>query len=100
MDLTVPGLPEVITYTGASIVVAIIFEAVKAAWKPDPESLTRFGPLMSLGIGIATIVPFAWYQHSNLVAGALVGLLAGASASGLYGSAKAVAAFRNTTPTG
>lgn len=89
MDIAVPGLPEVLTFAGASIVVAVIFQAIKAAWQPTDAALKRFGPLLSLGVGIVVVVPFAAYQGADLVAGALVGLMAGASASGLYDSAKA-----------
>ncbi len=100
MDLTIPGLPEVITFGGASIVVAILFEAIKAAWKPSDESLSRFGPLMALGIGVVLITPFGWYQGADLVASALVGFMAGASASGLYGTTKSVIGLRRSEPAG
>lgn len=93
MDTTIPGLAEVITFGGASIFVGILFQALKWAWSPTPEVLTRWGPLVSLGLGIVCGVGFALYQGQDPVAGGLVGFFAGASASGLYGSAKSAVAF-------
>ena len=78
------------TLGGVAIVVTILVEVIKRAAAMTEEAIARFGPLLAVVLGCAIAIGAAAYTGGDLVAGALTGLLAGASASGIYSYAKGV----------
>ena len=93
---------DVLTIGGASIITVILVEAVKRAlgWEKRPDLSDRFGLLLSLAIGVGTVQVFNWLAVADLrvdVATALlVGLLAGASAAGIYSGTSAALGGRKS----
>ena len=79
---------ELLTLAGAAIVVTILTEVIKRALALTEEAVTRFGPLISVVLGVAVTVGAGITQGADLVSAALTGLLAGASASGIYSYTK------------
>jgi hypothetical protein len=86
-------LAELLTVAGVAVVVTILLEVIKRAMGWTPDLTDRFAPLLAVVLGIALGTGFAAYQGADLVLGAITGLLAGASASGLYDNVKAAAAI-------
>jgi hypothetical protein len=84
---------ELLTLGGAAVIVTIVTEVIKRATAMSEAQVTRFGPLLSiaLGIGVACAAAFAssTFDYASAI---LTGLLAGASASGIYSYSKAVRA--------
>ena len=80
---------ELLTLGGAVVVVTIIVEVVKRALAMSEEQITRFGPFLAIVVGVATTLGAAVAQAAPLDAAVLTGLLAGASASGIYSFTKA-----------
>ena len=81
---------ELLTLAGAAIVVTILTEVIKRALAMTEPQVARFGPLLSVVLGVAICIGASLYAGAELVAGALTGLLAGASASGVYSYTKAL----------
>jgi hypothetical protein len=81
---------ELLTLAGAAIVVTILTEVIKRALALSEAQIARFGPLLSVLLGVAVCVGASLYAGADIVVGALTGMLAGASASGVYSYAKAV----------
>jgi hypothetical protein len=81
---------ELLTLGGVAIVVTILTEVIKRALAMSDEAVARFGPLLSVVLGVAIGLGAAFYQAADLLSGVLTGLLAGASASGIYSYAKGV----------
>lgn len=79
---------ELLTLAGAAIVVTILTEVIKRAAALTEDQVARFGPLLAVVLGVAITVAAAVYAQTDLVAAALTGLLAGASASGIYSYTK------------
>ena len=80
------GIQDVLTVAGATVVILILVGALKAAW-PAFDS-ARFGALVSIAFGIllvalanATAIAEVRLDWGTAI---LTGILAGASASGLY----------------
>jgi hypothetical protein len=81
---------ELLTLGGVAIVVTILTEVIKRAAAMSDDVIARFGPLLAVTLGVVIAILASWYQGADLVAGALTGLLAGASASGIYSYTKGV----------
>lgn len=79
-------LPELLTVGGASAIVVILLQATKPAMGMDNAAWHRFGALMSIGAGILVTSAgnIALAMPSHPIEAGLAGLLAGASAAGLY----------------
>jgi hypothetical protein len=81
-------ITQALTLAGATIVVGILVEAVKraAAWTETAQD--RFLPLLSIALGIGAVLALNSFQVADLQLGigeaAIMGLLSGASAAGLY----------------
>ena len=80
---------DLLTLGGAAIIVTIVVEVVKRTLAMTEAQITRFGPLLAIVIGIAATVGASIAQNAPLDAAILTGLLAGATASGVYSFAKA-----------
>jgi hypothetical protein len=84
------GLKDVLTVAGATIVVVILTGAVKTAI-PNFDS-ARFGALLAIGFGVAIVAGANATALADVrldwASAALTGILAGASASGLYDAGK------------
>jgi hypothetical protein len=81
---------DLLTLSGAAIIVTIVVEVVKRAAALTEAQVTRFGPLLAIVIGIAATVGASVAKSAPLDAAILTGLLAGATASGVYSFTKAV----------
>lgn len=79
-------LPELLTVGGASAIVLILIQVIKPALGLADEAWRRFGALIAIGLGvvIASAGNVALMVPMHPVEAGLVGLLAGAAASGLY----------------
>lgn len=79
-------LPELLTQAGAAAFVIIVLQVLKPALGLAQETWQRFGALVSVAIGIATVnaANLAAAAPLSLVEASLTGILAGAAASGLY----------------
>ena len=89
-------LGQAVTLAGASILVGILVEVVKRTFAWADATTARFGPLVSIGIGIVVVEVLLLAQGqlsdaATIAAGAVTGLLAGASAAGLYDNVKSLA---------
>ena len=83
----VPG--DVLTFGGASAVVVVLLQAIKAVWQPSPEAIGRYGPVLAIAVGVLVVVLFALVTPGAVIASAiLTGLFAGAAAGGIYSVAK------------
>jgi hypothetical protein len=84
---------EVLTIGGASVITVILSEAIKKALRLSEANTDRFGLLLALAIGIGTVTVFNLLAIANTSVpwgtAILVGILAGASAAGIYGGTKA-----------
>jgi xanthine/uracil permease len=84
---------EVLTIGGASVITVILSEAIKKALRLSEANTDRFGLLLALAIGIGTVAVFNLLAIANTAVpwgtAILVGILAGASAAGIYGGTKA-----------
>lgn len=56
MNLPLPGADALTTVAGAAIVVTVLFEVLKRAIKPSPDTLDRFGPLAAIALGIIVVI--------------------------------------------
>lgn len=74
----------VLTLGGGSIVVTILVGVILSAWKPDPATKDRFGPLLSLLVGIAVVVGFAAAQGADLLTATLTGIIVGGGGIGVH----------------
>jgi len=83
------SLPELLTLTGLSVAVSVVFELGKKVLKPAPEQLDRFGALAAIGLGIAIGGGAAFVQGADVFAAVTNGILAGLAAVGLYKAAAA-----------
>jgi hypothetical protein len=81
---------DLLTLGGAAAVVTIAVEVIKRATAMSDAAITRFGPLLSVGLGIAFVCGAALAKGAPLDEAILTGLLAGAAASGIYSFAKGV----------
>jgi len=79
---------ELLTLGGAAIVVTIMTEVIKRATALSEAQVTRFGPLLSVVLGVGVACAAAVTQSADIAAAVLTGLLAGASASGIYSYTK------------
>lgn len=82
-------LSDLLTLGGASIIVVIVTEVIKRAANLSAEANARFGPLLAVFVGVVACVAAAASTASDLGQAALTGLLAGASAAGIYSFTKA-----------
>lgn len=80
-------LGQLVTIGGAATVVVILLEAEKRLLKMSVAAVDRFGYALALLNGVIVTIPSALYIGSDPVAAGLAGLLAGASAVGLYQAA-------------
>ena len=79
-----PSIGSLLTIGGNAIVVGIAVELIKRTLALTPELQDRFGPLLSVGLGIGTAVVAALLTGVDLAAAVLTGFMAGAVASGVY----------------
>lgn len=86
-----PTIGSLLTIGGNAIVVGIAVELIKRTLALTPELQDRFGPLLSVGLGIATAIGAAFLTGGDIASASLTGFMAGAVASGVY-SLKAVRA--------
>jgi hypothetical protein len=84
MDLAPLGASDLLTLGGAAVLVTIIFKVLELALQLSDESKKRFGPLLSIAIGIVIVEAASLSLAADLFQGFVTGLLAGAVASGLY----------------
>jgi len=82
------SVEELLTLGGATIVVTIVVEVIKRALAMSEAAVTRFGPLLAVGVGVLVVTAAAFAQGARLDAAILTGLLAGAAASGIYSFTK------------
>jgi hypothetical protein len=82
-------ISELLTLGGAVVVVTIITEVVKRTLAMSEAQITRFGPLLAVLLGIAATCGAAVAQSADIPSAVLTGLLAGASAAGIYSFTKA-----------
>ena len=78
------GPNDLLTLGGAAILITIIFKVVELAIGLTGEQKARFGPLISVGLGIVLVVGASVSLGQDIIAGFITGILAGATASGLY----------------
>lgn len=80
---------ELLTYSGASAFVIIALQVVKPALALSDAAWGRFGALIAVALGVATVHAANVFAVDplNLGEATLAGVLAGASASGLYQAA-------------
>lgn len=83
---------DLLTLGGATAVVVIVVEVIKRAAAMSEAQVARFGPLMSIGVGIVACVAAGLAKGAPIDEAALTGLLAGAAASGVYSFAKSTRA--------
>lgn len=87
------AINELLTLGGAAIIVTIVVEVIKRALAMSEAAITRFGPLLAVVVGIVTAgLAAVSLPGSDISSAILTGLLAGASASGIYSFTK------STTP--
>ena len=79
-----PTIGSLLTIGGNAIVVGIAVELIKRTLALAPELQDRFGPLLSVGLGIALAGAAAFLTAADISAGILTGFMAGAVASGVY----------------
>jgi uncharacterized YccA/Bax inhibitor family protein len=79
---------DLLTLGGAAVVVTIVVEVIKRAAAMNDAAIARFGPLLSVAIGVVVCMAAAFAQNASYAEAALTGLLAGATASGIYSFAK------------
>lgn len=79
---------ELLTISGAVVIVTIVVEVAKRTLGLSDVQVTRFGPLLSIVAGIVTTVGAAVVQAADIPTAFLTGLLAGAAASGIYSYTK------------
>ena len=79
---------DLLTLGGASIVVTILVEIIKRAAAMSDAQISRFGPLLSVGLGVVIACAAAFSQSAAYSEAILTGILAGATASGIYSFAK------------
>lgn len=79
---------ELLTLGGAVVVVTIVTEVVKRTLNMSEAQITRFGPLLAVIVGIIATCGAAFAQNAAYDAAILTGLLAGASAAGIYSFTK------------
>jgi len=75
---------DLLTLGGAAIVVAIVVEVLKRALGWSGATVDRFGPLLAVVVGTLIVGLAGALQGADPLASTLTGLLAGASAVGLY----------------
>lgn len=81
-------LADLMGIAGAAVLVGIVVEALKRALQWTPEAVARWGAIVSLLVGVivvevATFATGGAGTQAAAMAG-LTGILAGASACGLY----------------
>lgn len=81
---------DLLTVAGLAIATTLVVKIITSAWKPTVEQLDRFGPLLAVGVALLLGVPAALYLGSDPVQAVLTGLIAGASAAGIYDTTKTV----------
>lgn len=83
MDLT-----QATSLAGATVLVFVIVEAFKRALAWGQAQVDRFGPLVSELVGVLVVVLLTAAQRpldaSTFAGSVILGVLAGASASGIY----------------
>ena len=79
---------DLLTLGGAMTLVTIVVEVIKRAAALTPEATSRFGPLLSIVVGVAFCVGAGVAKGAALDEAALTGILAGAGASGIWSFAK------------
>ena len=79
-----PTVDSLLSVAGATPVVTIAVEAIKRAWAPSKAELQRFGPLVSIGVGLVLVGSAAVAVGASIPQALLTGLLAGAAAIGLH----------------
>lgn len=75
---------DLLTLGGAAIVVSILVEITKRALGWSGPTVDRFGPLLAVVLGTLVVGLAGALQGADPLASTLTGLLAGASAVGLY----------------
>jgi hypothetical protein len=85
---------DLLTLGGLAIIVTIVFKVVELALSLTPALKSRFGPLISIVIGIVLAEAAALSLGSDFFQAAITGLLAGTTASGLYDVATSSTSLR------
>ena len=83
---------DLLTLGGATAVVVIVVEVIKRAAALTEAQVARFGPLLSIGAGVVIVGAAAIAKAAPIDEALLTGLLAGASAAGIYSFAKSTRA--------
>lgn len=91
------GVTDVLTIGGAAVVVIVLTEAIKRAASFSATTTDRFGLILALIAGIVVVevfnvLSFGSATHLDQATALLNGLLAGASAAGLYSGGTSLAA--------
>ena len=84
MNLAPLAPSDVLTLSGATVVVTILVSAILKLLAIEGPSRDRFGPAIAIGTGVVVVALFALAQAADLASGALAGLLAGAASMGAY----------------
>lgn len=77
-------LTDVLTIGGAAVVTSIITQVIRTAVAWSPATTDRFGPALAVAVGVAVTLLAGAATGADLIQSGLTGLLAGASAVGLY----------------
>ena len=84
---------DLLTLAGLSAATTLVFSLVKRMWRPDPDTLDRFGPAVAIAFGILLGGGAALSANADIAQAAINGVLAGLSSMGMYNLA-------STTPVG
>lgn len=82
--------PDLLTIAGSAVIVTILVQVIKPALAWSDATVSRFGPLLAVALGVLVGTGAALYQGVDVVQGVITGLLAGASSIGIYDTAKTV----------
>lgn len=83
-------LSDLLTVGGASAIVLILLQVIKPALGLSPQAWDRFGALIAIGFGALIVVlgDLALGSPVHYLQAVIVGILAGAAASGFYDAGK------------
>ena len=81
---------DLLTVAGATVVVSIVVGVILRALNLSPETKSRFGPLVAIGVGVVIVGAAALYTGADIGQALLTGLLAGSASMGLYDTVQSV----------
>jgi hypothetical protein len=94
MEVAPLGPNDLLTLGGAAVLVTILFKVIELATQMTASAKSRFGPLLSITIGVVLVEAASLSLAKDLFQGFITGILAGAVASGLYDVATSATSTR------